>query len=335
MTKPLIIAEVAQSHDGSFGNAKAFIDLAQSVGANAIKYQIHVADEESTKHEQWRVKFSEQDNSRFEYWERMQFTIEQWKILRNYSKEKGLQFIVSTFSELSVEIANEIEADYLKIASGELTNIPMLEMISEGSIPVIISSGMSSLPEVESCIQLIGPNLVKGVLHCTTMYPTPLSEVGLNHMTELSLKLDFPIGLSDHSGNPNVPIIAAYADADIFELHLTFHELSFGPDVIASLTPSQFRLAVDGITVAKILASSSINKTAQVGKLKGVKKVFARSAFLKEELQQGQTLRAENLSYKKPGGGMTWQEAIALVGKTAKQNICRETFLSGDMFSDD
>jgi N-acetylneuraminate synthase len=94
-------------------------------------------------------------------------------------------------------------------------------------------------------------------------------------------------------------------------------------------------VAVNGIADAKVLASSSINKTAQVEKLKGVKKVFARSAFLKDDLQQGETLRAENLSYKKPGGGMTWQEAIALVGKTAKQNICRETFLSGDMFSDD
>jgi N,N'-diacetyllegionaminate synthase len=335
MMNPLIIAEVAQSHDGSFGNAKSFIDLAHTVGATAIKYQIHLADEESTKHEEWRVKFSEQDESRFAYWERMQFTLEQWKILRRYSKEKGLQFIVSTFSGLSVEIAHKLEADYIKIASGELTNIPMLEMISKGNIPVIISSGMSSLSEIESCIQLIGPNLVKGVLHCTTMYPTPLNEVGLNYMTKLSNKLDFNIGLSDHSGNPNVPIIAAYAGADIFELHLTFHELSFGPDVIASLTPEQFRLAVNGIADAKVLASSAINKAAQVNSLEGVKKVFARSAFLRDELHQGDTLKTENLCYKKPGGGMKWQEAISLVGKTAKQTISRETFLSGDLFLDD
>ncbi|MDA7812018.1 N-acetylneuraminate synthase family protein [Gammaproteobacteria bacterium] len=330
----LIIAEVAQSHDGSFGSAKAFVDLAFSVGANAIKYQIHCAEEESSVHEKWRVKFSEQDESRFEYWKRMEFSTRQWQILRDYSKQKKLKFIVSTFSEKAVDIAIAVKADFIKIASGELNNIPMLNKISKSRIPVIISSGMSSISELKSCIGFIGSSNVKAILHCTTMYPTPLEEVGLEYMDFLKKELNMPIGISDHSSNPNVSIIASYLGAEVFELHLKFHDLNFGPDVIASLNPLDFALAVKGIKDAEILNLNKVNKEEQVRKLDSVKKIFGRSLFLHNDLKKGQVLDKSNIAYKKPQGGMGWSSIEKIVGKKANQDIDNQIFLEEGLFDD-
>lgn len=330
----LVIAEVAQSHDGSFGTAKSFIDLSKDVGANAIKFQMHFASYESSKLEKWRVKFSEQDDSRYDYWRRMEFSETQWKILRKYAKEKNLKFIVSTFSEYSVDLAQKIEVDYFKIASGELTNVPMLKKIAKTNIPVILSSGMSSIEEIKNCINHFRKSNIRAVLHCTSMYPTPLEEVGLEYLQNLKDELKLPVGISDHSGNPNVSTIAAYLGAEVFELHLKFHDLNFGPDISSSLDPKNFKLAVAGIYDGFTLKVKKLNKQVQLKKLSSVKKIFGRSLFLLEQLNKGEVLKKSNICYKKPGGGMPWHELNKIVGKKALKNIDNQTQLKKEFFYD-
>lgn len=328
----LVIAEVAQSHDGSFGTAKAFIDLSKDVGANAIKFQMHFAFYESSKLEKWRVKFSEQDNSRYDYWKRMQFSETQWEVLRKYAKEKDLKFIVSTFSEYSVDLAQKLKVDYIKIASGELNNVPMLQKIAKTNIPVILSSGMSNTEEIKTCINHLGKSKIKAILHCTSMYPTPLEEVGLEYLQSLKDELKLPIGISDHSGNPNVSTIAAYLGAEVFELHLKFHDLNFGPDISSSLDPQNFKLAVSGVKDGITLRVNKLNKQDQLKKLTGVKKIFGRSLFLLDQLKKGEILKKSNICYKKPGGGMSWHELEKIVGKKALKNIDNQTQLKKEFF---
>src|ERR1017187_377266 len=143
----LIIAEVAQAHDGSLGMAHSFIDTAARTGVDAIKFQTHIADAESTPEEPWRIKFSLQDKTRFDYWKRMEFTPDQWQGLKIHAEEKGLIFLSSPFSNKAVEMLEGMGMEAWKIASGELSNLPMIEKIIETKKPVLLSSGMSQVSE--------------------------------------------------------------------------------------------------------------------------------------------------------------------------------------------
>ena len=140
----MIVAEVAQAHDGSLGSAHAFIDAIANAGADAVKFQTHIAAAESTPAEPWRVKFSYQDATRYDYWKRMEFTEAQWLGLKNHAEERKLLFLSSPFSMEAVELLQRIGIRAWKIASGELTNVPMLGRIVESGLPIILSSGMSS-----------------------------------------------------------------------------------------------------------------------------------------------------------------------------------------------
>ena len=140
----LIIAEVAQAHDGSLGAAHAYIDAIADAGADAVKFQTHIAEAESTPHEPWRVKFSKQDATRYDYWKRIEFTEEQWLGLKQHADERNLIFLSSPFSIEAVDLLTRIGVRYWKIASGEVSNLPMLEHILKTRLPIILSSGMSS-----------------------------------------------------------------------------------------------------------------------------------------------------------------------------------------------
>ena len=141
----LVAAEVAQAHDGSLGTAHAYIDAAAVAGADAVKFQTHIASAESTPDEPWRVRFSSQDDSRYEYWRRMEFSEEQWEGLRRHAHERDLKFISSPFSIEAVELLERIKVDIYKIASGEISNIPLLESVASKGRPVIVSSSASEI----------------------------------------------------------------------------------------------------------------------------------------------------------------------------------------------
>ena len=145
-----IIAEIAQAHDGSLGTAHAYIDAVAKTGADAIKFQTHIASAESTPDEPFRIKFSRQDENRFDYWKRMEFTKEQWVGLFEHCKEVGITFLSSPFSEEAVELLNEIGTPAWKIASGEVSNQPMLAKMSETQKPILLSTGMSDIDEIQN-----------------------------------------------------------------------------------------------------------------------------------------------------------------------------------------
>ena len=177
----LIVAEIAQAYDGSLGQAHAYSDAVANAGADAIKFQTHIAAAESTPAEPWRVKFSQQDESRYDYWRRMEFTPEQWAGLKCHADERGLIFLSSPFSLEAVELLDKLNVAAWKVASGEVTNWPMLERMAELKRPFLLSTGMSSPAEINQLVGwLLQQELTYVLLQCTTAYPCPPEKIGLN-----------------------------------------------------------------------------------------------------------------------------------------------------------
>ncbi|MDC1328940.1 N-acetylneuraminate synthase family protein [Pseudomonadales bacterium] len=328
--KPFIIAEVAQSHDGSLGQAMAFIDIAASCGADAIKFQTHIASEESTPAEPWRIKFSHQDQSRYEYWQRMSFPQEWWSLLKDHAEDKGLVFLSSPFSVKAVGWLEDIGMDAWKIASGEVYNEELIDRIEKSGKPIIISSGLSDLSKSKALAErFLAKNIDVSVLHCTTMYPTPPEEVGLN-VLEVMQK-DLPnrvvVGLSDHSGTVVPSIVSAYLGAAIFEVHLTMHKKMFGPDVPASLDPNEFSELVRGVHFAVKMQQSEVQKPDQLSQLSDIKSIFGRSLVFNRDLECGHILEEEDIGYKKPGTGMAYDKRSLFLGKKLLKSVSRDAML--------
>ena len=177
--KCFIIAEVAQAHDGSLGLAHSYVDAVARVGADAIKFQTHIAAAESTLDEPWRVRFSRQDRTRLEYWRRMEFSEEEWRGLRAHAKERGLGFLSSPFSAEAVDLLKRVGVDVWKIASGEITNLQLYRKLQDTELPVLISTGMSGWGEIDDAVERArGAGLTFVLLQCTSVYPTPPARTG-------------------------------------------------------------------------------------------------------------------------------------------------------------
>ena len=330
--RPFVVAEVAQTHEGSLGNAFAFAGVARDCGADAVKFQTHIAAEESTPQEPWRVPFSRQDASRYEYWQRMEFTFDQWSALKAHCDDLGILFMSSPFSIKACEWLRELGMPIWKVASGEIHNELLLEWIMATGQPIILSTGLATPDEaVEAVRKVRARGNPVALLHCTTKYPTPAEQIGLNMLERFAAELaDIPVGLSDHSGTPFPAVVAAYLGASIVEVHLTLHEKMFGPDVSSSLTPSQLRELVAGVEMAWRMRRSPVDKDAQLGGLHNERSIFGRSLYTNAEVPEGTVVTEQVLAYKKPGGGLTYAERSALVGRRAVRTLPAHHKLSPD-----
>ena len=243
-----IIAEIAQAHDGSLGIAHSYIDVLAETGVHAVKFQTHIAYAESSVHEPFRVKFSYEDATRYDYWKRMEFTAEQWAGIKSHCEEKGLEFISSPFSCAAVDLLQQLGVQKYKIGSGEVSNLLMLEKIALTGKGIILSSGMSSLKELDAAIGFLKPfgNSIS-ILQCTTAYPTVAGQWGLDVIRVLKDRYHLPVGFSDHSGDIYACLAATALGAQLLEFHAVFDKRMFGPDAKASLTIDQIRKLVQGV----------------------------------------------------------------------------------------
>jgi N-acetylneuraminate synthase len=318
----LVIGEVAQSHDGSLGLAHSFIDAIANAGADAVKFQTHIASEESTAGEPWRVKFSPQDATRFEYWQRMEFTKEQWAGLKKHADDRGILFLSTPFSERAVEMLSEIGMHVWKIASGEVGNTPLLAKICAFGDPVILSSGMSDWAELDAAVESVRVNgNPLAVLQCTSAYPCPPEKVGLNVLQELRTRYRLPVGLSDHSGNIFAGLAAVTLGAEVLEVHVALSREMYGPDVPASLTTVELRQLVEGSRQIESMLSTEVDKDAAATDLSDLRNIFTKSLVASREIAAGTTLTVEDLKLKKPGTGLPFSKLPELIGRRAKQNI--------------
>jgi len=312
----LIIAEVAQAHDGSLGAAHAYIDAIANAGADAVKFQTHIAAAESTPGEPWRVKFSPQDATRYDYWQRMEFTEEQWGGLARHASERGLIFLSSAFSFEAVDLLNRIGAPAWKVGAGETTNLPMIERMARTGKPVILSSGMSTWAELDAAVECVRKHEAPvAALQCTTAYPCPPEKLGLNVIAELRARYSCPVGLSDHSGRIYAGLAAVTLGASILEVHVTFSRECFGPDVVASITTSELRQLVEGVRFIEKATANPVDKEKMAAELGELRRMFTKSVVARTNLGAGSILREEDLSLKKPGAGIPAARLLNVIGR--------------------
>lgn len=326
-----IVAEVAQAHDGSLGMAHAFIDATAGTGANAVKFQTHIAAAESTAEEPWRTKFSLQDDSRYDYWKRMEFTEEQWHGLKRHADERGLIFLSSPFSFEAIELLTQVGVAAWKVPSGETANTPMLDRMIATGLPIILSTGMSPLLEIDFAVNRVKEaDVPLVILQCTTAYPCPPDKVGLNMIPFFRERYGCAIGLSDHSGTIYPGLAAAALGMQLLEVHVTFSREMFGPDVEASITTGELGQLVEGIRFIEKMMANPINKETMAQDAKELRAAFTKSIVAQKELPAGMVLREADLTLKKPGTGMPAARLPEIIGRRLKRAVSKDTLLSED-----
>lgn len=332
--QPNIIAEVAQSHDGSLGFAHAFIDLAKDCGASAVKFQTHIASEESSEFEPWRTKFSYKDESRFEYWKRMEFSQDEWAGLKNHCDSIGITFVSSPFSVAAVDLLESIGTQSYKIASGELSNLPMLERINQTRKDVLISSGMSNFQEIDDVVKLFETKQIS-VFQCTSKYPVSDEEIGLNVMTDMIERYPaYSCGLSDHSGNVFAPLAALALGAQCLEIHLTFHKNAFGPDVPASLDPEQFMIVTEGANRIPKMTQTQVDKDSSPEEFQEMRSIFMKSVYFRRDMTAGTVLAMDDLKILKPTAEIPASQTESVIGRRLKTDSKANRPVKWEMLDD-
>lgn len=318
----LLVAEVAQAHDGSLGLAHSFVDAAADAGADAIKFQTHIAAAESTRQEQFRIKFSKQDRSRYEYWKRMEFAPEQWRELAEHARSKNLLFLSSAFSVEAIRLLIEIGVPAWKVASGEIRTRELLDPMLKSGAPLLVSTGMSPWPEIEGVVaELRASGTDFCLMQCTSKYPTALEQVGLNVIEEYRRRFGCAVGLSDHSGTPFPAVAAIARGCDLVELHLTLDRRMFGPDVSSSLTVPEFRLVAEARNAFHHMDTHPVDKDAMAAELSTMRGLFMRSAAPSRDLPAGTVLSADMITAKKPGSGIPASDIPRLVGRRLRRAV--------------
>jgi N-acetylneuraminate synthase len=329
----VVIAEVAQAHDGSLGAAHAFIDAAAKAGVDAIKFQTHIAAAESTPGEPWRVKFSPQDATRYDYWKRMEFSEDQWHGLKKHAAERHLMFLSSPFSLEAVDLLNRVGVAAWKVASGEVSNGPMFERMAATGLPILLSTGMSPLDEIDATVARIqAKRLPVAVLQCTSMYPTPPEKIGLNLIPVFRQRYHCAVGLSDHSGAIYAGLAAAALGIEVLEVHMTLSREAFGPDVPASLTTSELAQLVEGIRAIETMRANPVDKDAMARDMAAMRDLFTKSVVARVDLPAGTRLKNEHLTVKKPGTGISANRLQELVGRRVRRLIKADELLQEEDF---
>ena len=327
----LIIGEVAMAHDGSLGLAHAFIDAIAGAGADAVKFQTHIAAAESTPSEPFRVKFSKQDERRYDYWQRTEFTAEQWRGLAEHCEAKEVAFLSSPFSVEAVDLLDPLGVPTWKVGSGEVGNVQLLDRMIQSRKPIILSSGMSAFSELDAAVDRVkAAGVSVAVMQCTTAYPCPPERVGLNMIAALRARYSVPVGLSDHSGTIYAGLAAATIGIKVLEIHVTMNRAMFGPDVRASVTLDQLRQLVDGVRFIETMNASPVDKEAFAKEMQPLRDIFTRSVVARADLPAGTVLRADHLASKKPGTGIPGAKLPDLVGRRLRRAVAADELLRED-----
>lgn len=317
----LLVGEVAQAHEGSLGMAHAFIDAIADAGADAVKFQTHIAAAESTVAEPFRIP-SPQDASRRDYWHRMEFSPEQWGGLRRHAEDRALIFLSSPFSQEAVELLLQCGIQAWKVGSGEVTHRALLEAVAYTKLPVLISTGMTSWSDVGKAVDTVrAGGAAIAVLQCTSKYPTPPEEVGAHLMPKLREMFQCVPGLSDHSGTIYPSLVAAAFGAGIVEVHVTLSREMYGPDVAASVTTHELAQLVRGVRFVERMCSAVIDKDGLAHELSSMRAAFSRSIVARRSIRQGTVLTDADCAFKKPGNGLPPERLSDLIGRTVARDV--------------
>ncbi len=326
--KCFIIAEAGVNHNGSVEIAKKLIDAAKEVGADAVKFQTFKAEKLVTKDAdkaEYQIKNSGED-SQYNMIKSLELSEDEFRKIAEYSENKGLIFLSSPFDIESVDLLDEIGIPAFKIASGEITNFPLLKYIAKKGKPVILSTGMSTIGEVDEAINLMEKyNDDITLMHCLTSYPAKKEEANLNVIKTLECTFKKPVGFSDHTIGIEMSVAAVAMGSGVIEKHFTIDKNLPGPDHKASLEPHEFAEMVKCIkNVEKGLGNGIKKPTKEEIE---IKKLVRKSIVAKEDILKGTILEEEMLDVKRPGTGIEPKYLNEVIGKVLMEDIEKDTLI--------
>lgn len=324
-----IIGEVAQAHDGSLNMAHAYVDAIANAGADAVKFQTHIAEAEGTAAETFRKSSPWIEETKAQFWQRTGFNVEQWQSLATHAKDRTLTFLSSPFSVEAFDLLERLEMAAWKVASGEANNLQMIERMAKTGKPILLSAGMSSWDEEDRVVNFVkkrGAPLA--LFQCTTSYPCPPEQLGLNVMTELRERYQVPVGLSDHSGKVFAGLAAATLGANLLEVHITLSRETYGTSVDASLTTAELRELVEGVRFIEAAVASPVDKDSMAKEKQNLRPIFFRSVVAKQDLAAGTVLDKDHLTTKKPGTGIPADRLDEMVGRKLNRALKKDQLLA-------
>jgi len=333
MSRVFIIAEAGVNHNGSIELALRLVDAARASGADAVKFQTFRAERlaTATAHKAaYQERTTAGTESQFEMLRRLELSEESHKILLKHCRQAGIQFLSSPFDLPSVDFLHSLDVPCFKVPSGEITNHPLLQNVGLTGRPVILSTGMSTLGEVEEAIQVLqtaGTSELT-LLHCVTEYPAPFDEVNLRAMQTLRTAFGLPVGYSDHTPGTEIAIAAVSLGAVVIEKHFTLDRSLPGPDHAASLEPSELGQMVAAIRHVEAALGTGIKAPAPCERPNI--SVARKSVVAARNLPAGHRLAPDDLDIKRPGSGLAPKFMGALTGRTLRVAVGRDDFITWD-----
>lgn len=319
-----IIAEAGVNHNGDTTLAKKMVYAAKDAGADAIKFQTFKATEGVSKFAskaEYQINNTNNDESQLEMVKKLELSHADFKMLKEYCQSIGLLFLSTPFDFVSIDFLTELDVPIWKIPSGEITNVPYLMRIAQTGKPVIMSTGMCTMEEVEFAVKLLKENGVGEIslLHCNTEYPTPYDDVNLRAMVTLRERFMCSVGYSDHTPGIEIPVAAVAMGAEIIEKHFTLDKNMDGPDHKASLEPDELKQMVTAIRNTELALGDGI-KAPSKSELKN-RDIVRKSIVAKQDIQKGEIFSERNITVKRPGNGISPVKWVEVLGQPAKRDF--------------
>lgn len=331
-----IIAEAGVNHNGSMELAKKMVDKAYEAGADYIKFQTFQPQKLVSKYAgkaEYQKRNTNSEESQLEMLKKLALTQENFRELQEYCRQVGIGFVSTPFDMESIDFLESLDMDFWKIPSGEITNLPYLIKIARTGRPIVMSTGMCCMEEIQEALTWLNKNGAGEItlLHCNTQYPTPMEDVNLNVLKSLRQQFHLPVGYSDHTEGIEVTIAAAALGAVVLEKHFTLDKNMEGPDHKASLEPEELKAMVTavhriekslGSCEKRVTPSESANRTAA-----------RKSIVAKGKIRKGEQFGEDNLTVKRPGNGISPMKWFEILGKTATRDYLEDEMISEEELS--
>ncbi len=328
--RTLIIAEAGVNHNGDIELAKRMVLEAKKCGADIIKFQTAKAEllvSKNSEKAEYQKKTTGINETQYEMIKRLVLPFQDFVELKNYCDEIGITFLSTPFDLESIDFLDRLEMPFWKIPSGEITNLPYLIRVAKTRKPIVMSTGMCTIGEIEVAINVLRENGGKDItlLHCTTEYPAPFVDVNLKAINVLKEKFDVPVGYSDHTTGIEVSIAAVAMGATIIEKHFTLDRTMEGPDHKASLEPSELKDMVSSIRNVELAIGTSEKKPAD-SEIKN-KAIARKSIIARCDIKKGDIFTEDNLIVKRPGNGISPMKWYDVIGKVAKRDFIEDELI--------
>lgn len=338
MNKTIIIAEAGVNHNGNLDIARKMIEKAAEAGADYIKYQTFTSEKlvsREAKKAEYQLKNDNTDADQLSLLKNLELSRKDHYELQEYARINGIKFLSSGFDADSIDFLDGLGIELFKIPSGEITNKPYLQHVASKNKPVILSTGMATMTEIQMALAILNHAGLKSknitVLHCNTEYPTPMKDVNLKAMINIQRTFDINIGYSDHTLGIEIPIAAVALGATVIEKHFTLDRSMPGPDHQASLEPEEFKNMVMGIrNVEEALQGDGIKKPSN-SELRNIN-IVRRSIYVNKSLDPGHIIQPEDLIMLRPGTGISPMDYDKVIGNKIVKKVISGTKLKWEHF---